>query len=462
MSHGGIFGSDSEDDSDDEASPIMASKPTTTTSSSSSSSSSNPIASVVTTNTGGGIFDSDSDSDDDDLTGMSSLKPSTKPGDRSTAVKNAAASARRKREEAAKKKDGSSSDSYDSESEDSENDNDRGFIDNNGVDKGDLNETRFYNGKRDERPEPRRSRKPRDALDEAMERLKKPKNKTNLSEEQLQDQARNFVTKMNRAYTSDQRAKRDGRPALNKIKMLKEVVSVLSKSGMRERFLQNQVCAVVVSWLEVGKDGVLPTLAIRSKMFHIMNKMTPKGKVDPEDMRRYLHSSRIGSIFNFYSQHPEETKDNKILLKKILERWMNEVVHGRSGNDFARSKKKRHRSRDALAGAAAGGGGGGKTRKKKRNKLNGQQEDDQKPVLSGNQYARAVPEALTFDFASVATGPVSRDEIVREDQLKSNKDNKDDLSKRAILKREFRRSGTALPKSQRPVKLSITGKGMHH
>ena len=67
----------------------------------------------------------------------------------------------------------------------------RGFIDNNGVDKGELNETRFYNGKRDERPEPRRSRKPKDALDEAMERLKKPKNKTNLSEEQLQDQARN-------------------------------------------------------------------------------------------------------------------------------------------------------------------------------------------------------------------------------------------------------------------------------
>ena len=93
------------------------------------------------------------------------------------AVKNAAALARRKREEAAKKKDGSSSDSYDSESEDSENDNDRGFIDNNGVDKGELNETRFYNGKRDERPEPRRSRKPKDALDEAMERLKKPKNK---------------------------------------------------------------------------------------------------------------------------------------------------------------------------------------------------------------------------------------------------------------------------------------------
>ena len=124
-----------------------------------------------------------------------------------------------------------------------------------------MDETRFYDSKKykDERPDwskDRKGRKPKDALDEAMDRLKKPKNKTNLSEEQLQDQALKFVTKMSRAYTADQRAKRDGRPALSKIKMLKEVVDTLSKAGMRDRFLQNQVCNVVVNWLEVGKDGV--------------------------------------------------------------------------------------------------------------------------------------------------------------------------------------------------------------
>ena len=453
--HGGIFGSDSEDDSDEEQ----------------------PQSSVVEKKievSTGGIFGSDSDDsdsdDDDDLTGMSSLKPTTKAGDRSAAVKKAAAAARRNKDaaEASKsrtlKANSSSSDSYDSEDSDSENEGDKKFIDNNGVDKSELKETRFYDStKRDERPEPRKGRKPKDALEEAMDRLKKPKNKTELSEEQLQEQARSFVTRMNRAYTSDQRAKRDGRPALNKIKMLKEVNSVLSKSGMRERFLQNQVCAVVVSWLEVGKDGILPTLAIRTKLFRIMDKMTPKGKVDAEDMRRYLSSSRIGSIFNFYSQHPEETKDNTILLKKTLERWMNEVVHGRTGNDFAKPKKKRQRDGGgSSSNSGAGGAGGSKKRKKKRNNLNGGADDeDQKPVLSGNQYARAVPEALTYDFARVASGPVNLEEIVREDQLKS-KDKGDEMSKRSILNREFRRNGTALPKSQRPVKVSISGKGMAH
>ena len=261
MSHGGIFGSDSDSDSDsDDQSQTPAvvvnkttTKPSTTTSSSS--------VGVGVSNIFGSDSDSDSDSDDDnDLTGMSKLKPSSNASDRSNAVKKSAAAARRRKDAAANNKN-QGGDSYDSESSDSENEGDKSFIDNNGVDKGELDETRFYDSKKykDERPDwskDRKGRKPKDALDEAMDRLKKPKNKTNLSEEQLQDQALKFVTKMSRAYTADQRAKRDGRPALSKIKMLKEVVDTLSKAGMRDRFLQNQVCNVVVNWLEVGKDGV--------------------------------------------------------------------------------------------------------------------------------------------------------------------------------------------------------------
>ena len=93
---------------------------------------------------------------------------------------------------------------------------------------------------------------------------------------------------------------------------------------------------------------------------------------------------------------------------------------------------------------------------------NQEDEDDMKPILSGNQYARAVPEAMTFDFARVATAPVDLDEIVREDQLSKNKNDMDGMSKRAILKREFGKNGTALPRSQRPLQMSIEGRGMAH
>ena len=98
MSHGGIFGSDS-DDSDDEQQPAVSvpkevsKKPTSTSAST------------------GGIFDSDSDDSDSDnedvdLGGMSRLKPSaSKASDRSAVVKKAAAAARRKREKEAAAKD---------------------------------------------------------------------------------------------------------------------------------------------------------------------------------------------------------------------------------------------------------------------------------------------------------------------------------------------------------------------
>ena len=66
------------------------------------------------------------------------------------------------------------------ESSDSENEGDKSFIDNNGVDKGEFDETRFYDSKKykDERPDwskDRKGRKPKDALDEAMDRFWKTK-----------------------------------------------------------------------------------------------------------------------------------------------------------------------------------------------------------------------------------------------------------------------------------------------
>ena len=74
---------------------------------------------------------------------------------------------------------------------------------------------------------------------------------------------------------------------------------------------------------------------------------------------------------------------------------MNEVVHRRSGNEFAsKSRKKSKRSRtEASANTGASFSTStkvqiGEKKRKKKMRLSGKNTDDGKPILSGNQYQR--------------------------------------------------------------------------
>ena len=85
--------------------------------------------------------------------------------------------------------------------------------------------------------------------------------------------------------------------------------------------------------------------------------------------------------------------------------------------------------------------------KKKRKKT--------EPILSGNQYARSIPEALSYDFTrGVASQPADAKWIVKRSQLEKKRDA--NVSKKSELKKKFGNSGTG--KASRAVNMSITGR----
>ena len=162
-------------------------------------------------------------------------------------------------------------------SDSSGDEDDKNFIVQDKEDRHGISESKHFKGK-DERPDwdraDRSSRrgggKRMTSLDLALKRLKKPKRKTDLKVHELVGQAQEFVNRMNAAAYSDTKAVKHGKLPVHKLKMLKEVETMMLKKGMRENLINSNLCEAIVKWLKWGKDGSLPTLAIRSKLFQLL------------------------------------------------------------------------------------------------------------------------------------------------------------------------------------------------
>jgi hypothetical protein len=60
------------------------------------------------------------------------------------------------------------------------------------------------------------------------------------------------------AYINDQESLAGGRPALQKLLMLKEVSETLRKLSLQEKFLELGGCRVLANWLDLLPDGSYP------------------------------------------------------------------------------------------------------------------------------------------------------------------------------------------------------------
>lgn len=119
---------------------------------------------------------------------------------------------------------------------------------------------------------------------------------------------------MEQACEADNAARESGKPALQKLKMLPEVVSLLSRNTVQHsivdpdtNFLQS-----VKYFLEPLGDGSLPAYNIQRDLFTALTKLPIE--------KEALLSSGIGKIVLFYTK----SKKPEIGIKRIAERLMGE------------------------------------------------------------------------------------------------------------------------------------------
>ncbi|CAN0262515.1 unnamed protein product [Scytosiphon promiscuus] len=210
------------------------------------------------------------------------------------------------------------------------------------------------NSEAEEDNEPQDSREedaPKESVMNSVLASMKKRKAQDLSTAEREQIAQEFMFKINQAAEDDEEAVQEGRPALNKLKMLKTVKATLAKKELQETFLEFDLLGVVKRWLQPYSNGQLPNLTIRKEMLALV-LMLPV-QVD------HLKRSGIGKVVMGLLNSKQETIENKRVLRELVSRWNRPVYekatrtnygHNRSANDELEAMERDGPSRNEAVG----------------------------------------------------------------------------------------------------------------
>lgn len=124
---------------------------------------------------------------------------------------------------------------------------------------------------------------------------------------------------MARAADTDCDAIEAGRPALEKQKMLPEVLDMLTKRPYHESLLDTDLLGAVRRWLEPMPNRCLPAPNIRKALLELLRGL-------PVETVHLRESGGLGRIVNFFSQRPGEMDDIRRLSSELVSLWARPIL----------------------------------------------------------------------------------------------------------------------------------------
>lgn len=282
--------------------------------------------------------------------------------------------------------------------------------------------------------------------------VKKMKKKKRVAKKQteLEDEAKEFISKMENAADDDDQAFKAKRPATKKLMQLGEVVDMLTRRDMIRLLLDMDVLASCKRWIQPLPNGTLGNVTVRQRIIECIGNMTGEQGIHSNDLKR----SGIGQIIMRLYKHKSETPNMKRSHKKLIEQWSRPIFQI-SGNmkDLQHAQATRGdpkgitsmsvRQVPKTASAAPKEAKQGIQSLIASGKMGNQKEGSQRvrvPYSNGFQF-RIRPQSKT--------GNVADKRMVRPG---APKDNRGNLSKRMVEK------GRVAGKNQRSANLSIEGR----
>jgi len=122
-----------------------------------------------------------------------------------------------------------------------------------------------------------------------------------------------FIDKMEQAYREDQEANHNKQPALSKLKLLPEVLSLFQKQSVRESYFDGGFLKQCKNWLSPLPDGTLPNMKIREGFLKSLEKLDLS-----EDL---LRASGIGRAVMTLSRHKSESLPNQKICTALISKW---------------------------------------------------------------------------------------------------------------------------------------------
>ncbi|KAI1102432.1 hypothetical protein F4804DRAFT_313071 [Jackrogersella minutella] len=149
-------------------------------------------------------------------------------------------------------------------------------------------------------------------------------------EDELDERIADLKVRMENACQADNQAREAGQPALHKLKLLPEVMAILSLDHNRgavldpdTNFLQH-----VKFFLEPLNDGSLPAYNIQRDIFQTLTSLP----IEKETLR----SSGIGKVVLFYTKSKKPEVGIKRMAERLLGEWSRPILN--RSDDY----KKRH------------------------------------------------------------------------------------------------------------------------
>ena len=135
---------------------------------------------------------------------------------------------------------------------------------------------------------------------------------------------------METACQQDNTARENGEPAINKLKMLPEVVGVLNRNTIRHTVVdpETNFLQSVKFFLEPLNDGSLPAYNIQRDLFQALENLP----IDKEA----LMSSGIGKVVLYYTKSKRPEIGIKRIAERLLADWSRPIL--KRSDDYKKRK----------------------------------------------------------------------------------------------------------------------------
>lgn len=122
------------------------------------------------------------------------------------------------------------------------------------------------------------------------------------------------------AARSDNDARKEGRVATEKLRLLPQVVALLNRSGIQSAIVDpdSGIIEAVKFFLEPLSDGSLPAYNVQRDLFDALSKL-------PID-RDTLIQSGIGKVTLFYTKSKRPQEGIKRIAERLLGEWSRPIL----------------------------------------------------------------------------------------------------------------------------------------
>lgn len=272
-----------------------------------------------------------------------------------------------------------------------------------------------------------------------------------ISQADKEDRARDVVSSMRHAADADLEAIKNNKPAFHKLQILKDIMYYLQQKVYQEAYLNCDLCGAIESWLQPLPNNQLCNKNIRQNFYKLLEVLPIEEK--------HLIESGIGKMLIRLANHKDETFENRVTIKRIVEKWMRPIFHktsnyrtklesnfdtvDKTGEDEEdETEAHRRRKRKAKKKKRSGDAIGNRMAKQKR---------EPQPGEPGFTWYAKLPKKMNLSGLK----RVRKSKISAKKAAKSKVQH--DISRKLV---QMRQKSKAKSADLRPVKVSVQGRGL--